>query len=138
MINVDKLLSQLYCSNIEFKRLEEYIDYEQPSKYIVKSTQYNDEYDIASGKEKINTFFGFVKKALINLKNFKDVVYQTMVKKDQEIENYLTLIHVFEDYEKYTLMEYANNDENKLVFFNPKNIELCEKIMSLKRFQQVS
>lgn len=46
MINVDKLLTQLYCSNIEFKRLEEYIDYEQPSKYIVKSTQYNDEYDI--------------------------------------------------------------------------------------------
>ena len=102
-------------------------------RYKKAFTDYNDEYDIASGKEKINTFFGFVKKALINLKNFKDVVYQTMVKKDQEIENYLTLIHVFEDYEKYTLMEYANNDENKLVFFNPKNIELCEKIMSLKK-----
>lgn len=56
-----------------------------------------------------------------------------MLKKDQEIENYLTLIHVFEDYEKYTLMEYTDNDESKLVFFNPKNTELCEKILKLRQ-----
>lgn len=56
-----------------------------------------------------------------------------MEKKDQEIENYLTLIHVFEDYEKYTLIEYADNDESRLVFFNPRNTELCEKIMKLKQ-----
>lgn len=102
-------------------------------RYRMAFREYEEGYDLPSGKEKINTFFSFIKKALVNLKNFKEVVYQTMLKKDQEIENYLTLIHVFEDYEKYTLMEYADNDESKLVFFNPKNIELCEKIMSLKQ-----
>ena len=41
-------------------------------------------------------------------------------------------MHQFEEHEKYTLMEYAENDENKLVFFNPKNSELSEKILKLK------
>lgn len=38
----------------------------------------------------------------------------------------------FEDYEKYSLLEYAENNEKKLVFFNPKNSELCDKVMKLK------
>ena len=38
----------------------------------------------------------------------------------------------FEEHEKYTLMEYAENNENKLVFFNPKNAELSEKVLKLK------
>ena len=31
-------------------------------------------------------------------------------------------------YEKETIKDFVNNDENKLVFFNMKNIELCENI----------
>ncbi len=54
-----------------------------------------------------------------------------MEKKQTEIENYLTLISVFSDYEKYTLLEYSENDDNKLVFFNPKNTDLCLKIIKL-------
>ena len=54
-----------------------------------------------------------------------------MLKKQQEIENYLCLISMFSDYEKYTLMEYADNDYNKVVFFNPKNSELCVKLLRL-------
>ena len=55
-----------------------------------------------------------------------------MEKKQQEIENYLCLISVFTDYEKYTLLEYSENDDNKLVFFNPKNTDLCLKLIKLK------
>lgn len=54
-----------------------------------------------------------------------------MQKKTQELENYLTLISMFSDYEKYTLMEYADNDYNKVVFFNPKNSDLCLKLLRL-------
>lgn len=54
-----------------------------------------------------------------------------MQKKQQEIENYLCLISVFTDYEKYTLIEYSDNDDSKLVFFNPKNSELCLKLLNL-------
>ena len=31
-------------------------------------------------------------------------------------------------YEKETIKDFVNKDENKLVFFNMKNIELCENI----------
>jgi hypothetical protein len=54
-----------------------------------------------------------------------------MEKKQQEIENYTCLISVFSDYEKYTLMEYSENDDSKLIFFNPKNIDLCMSTMKL-------
>ncbi len=96
-------------------------------------SEYDPDYDIQSGKTRLLRFHSFIKKALLKLENFHEVVNLTMKKKEQEIENYITLIHVFENYEKYTLMEYADNDENKLVFFNPKNTELCEKIMELKK-----
>jgi len=43
----------------------------------------------------------------------------------------LSLITVFSDYEKYTLLEYSENDDNKLVFFNPKNSDLCLKLLKL-------
>jgi hypothetical protein len=55
-----------------------------------------------------------------------------MTKKAQEIENYLCLISVFQEYEKFTLLEYSENDDNKLVFFNPKNTDLCLKLLKLK------
>src|SRR4051812_48147971 len=55
-----------------------------------------------------------------------------MQKKQQEIENYLCLISVFSDYEKFTLLDYAENDDNKLVFFNPKNSDLCLKLLKMK------
>ncbi len=56
-----------------------------------------------------------------------------MEKKQQEIENYNCLISVFSDYEKYTLSEYSDNDDNKLIFYNPKNTDLCMKILKLVR-----
>ncbi len=54
-----------------------------------------------------------------------------MQKKQLEIENYLCLISMLSDYEKYTLMEYADNDYNKVVFFDPKNSDLCLKLLRL-------
>ena len=36
-----------YCPNgVEYKKLEEYLEYEQPTKYIVKDTNYDDKYNI--------------------------------------------------------------------------------------------
>jgi len=54
-----------------------------------------------------------------------------MEKKQQEIDNYNCLISVFSDYEKYTLVEYTDNDDSKLIFYNPKNTELCTQIIQL-------
>ena len=47
------------------------------------------------------------------------------------MENYQLLLSTLIDHEKYTLIEYADNDDNKLVFFNPNNVELCMKLTKL-------
>ena len=57
-----------------------------------------------------------------------------MQKKQMESDNYLYLISSFSDFEKFTLMEYADNDYNKVVFFNPKNSDLCAKLLNLVNF----
>ena len=80
----------------------------------------------------VNNAIPFMKKILINLKGFQESIIETMTQKENEINYYFNLLNVFEDYEKYTLMEYVNNDENKLVFYNPKNSETYQKIMDIK------
>jgi chromosome segregation ATPase len=45
-----------------------------------------------------------------------------------EQENYSAVINMLSFYEKESLSNFVNNDENKLVFFNMKNQELCENI----------
>ena len=42
------------------------------------------------------------------------------------------MVKSLESYEKATLMEYTENDETKLVFYNPGNTEIKEKIEKLK------
>ena len=44
MEKLENLLNQLCPDGVEYKRIGDVVDYEQPSKYLVKSTDYNDEY----------------------------------------------------------------------------------------------
>lgn len=45
-MNTIKQLIQQYCpEGVEYRKLGEVLDYEQPTKYIVKSTDYNDSYN---------------------------------------------------------------------------------------------
>lgn len=41
---IEKLITELCPNGVEFKELGEILDYEQPTKYIVKSTEYDDFY----------------------------------------------------------------------------------------------
>ena len=43
---IEKLITELCPKGVEFKELGEIIDYEQPGDYIVRSTEYNDDYAI--------------------------------------------------------------------------------------------
>ena len=51
--------------------------------------------------------------------------------KDEQ-ENYSAVINMLSLYEKESLSNFVNNDEDKLVFFNMKNQELCKNIADLK------
>ena len=46
MSKLEKLIKKLCSNGVEYKELNTLVDYIQPTKYIVKSTKYNDEYDI--------------------------------------------------------------------------------------------
>lgn len=43
---ISKLIQELCPNGVEFKELGSLIDYEQPTKYIVKSTKYDDSFNI--------------------------------------------------------------------------------------------
>ena len=45
MSKLDELIDKLCPDGVEYKKLGEVFNYEQPSKYIVKNTEYNDEFD---------------------------------------------------------------------------------------------
>ncbi len=46
MTKLEKLIQELCPEGVEYKEISEVTNYEQPSKYIVKSTAYHDEYEI--------------------------------------------------------------------------------------------
>ena len=46
MNKIENLLNQLCPNGIKYKKIEEVVEYEQPTKYIVKSTNYDTKYNI--------------------------------------------------------------------------------------------
>ena len=82
--------------------------------------------------KQINDAIPFMKKMLLNLKGFKKSIISTEENKEKEINYYYDLMNVFRNFEKFTLMEYVNNDKDKLVFSNPANKETSQKISDIK------
>ena len=44
MSRIDEMIARLCPNGVEYKKLGEMLDYEQPGKYIVSSTDYDDSY----------------------------------------------------------------------------------------------
>ena len=82
--------------------------------------------------KKVNDAIPFMKKVILNLKGFKNSIISTEENKEKEINYYYDLMNVFENFEKDALLEYVNNDEDKLVFSNPKNNDANRKILDIK------
>ena len=99
--------------------------------YKMAFPDYNESYDVLVGKGKINEFLAFMKKTLINLKNFHETISKTVEKREFEIEKYIELIKNFKEYESNNILSYSNEEE-KLVFANSNNNSISEKIDKLK------
>ena len=91
-----------------------------------------DENDLEKYIKTVNDAIPYMKKVLLNLKGFEESIVATMTQKENEINYYCNLMNAFEDYEKYTLNTFIDNDTDKLVFYNPKNSETYQKIMDIK------
>lgn len=46
MRKLDELIAEFCPDGVEYRRVGDIADYEQPSKYLVKSTDYNDNFEI--------------------------------------------------------------------------------------------
>lgn len=101
-------------------------------KYKEAFSEYYDTYDEISGRAKCQEFLSFLKKEQSSLKTYQSLVLETLKKKTADIQRYIDLIDGFEVYETSVLNKYTDNDENKLIFYNPKNIEIHDKVRNLK------
>ena len=97
-------------------------------KYSLAFTDYDENFDTKSGKEDQDKFFKKLNEIYPKIKNFRAIVLQAKERYKNEQDNYLAVINMLSLYEKETVNNFVNNDENKLVFFNMKNIELCKNI----------
>ena len=93
----------------------------------------NENYDIIVGKPKIMIFEEFLKKSQKNLEAFMKSVTIASEKAEIDKKQYLELVKNFQNYEKDNIFNIADNNENSLIFFNPSNNDLTEKILKLKQ-----
>ena len=94
--------------------------------------QYNENYDILIGKGKINEFDAFLKKSLKNLEVFQKTVESAAEKREHEKKKYVELINGFVDYEKNSMLSYADDNNACLIFNNPAYTDLADKVAKLK------
>ena len=118
--------SSSVSKTLEGIKLENYEDLLK--RYSQAFQDYDDNFDIKAGKEDQEKFFKKLNDIYPKIKNFRSFIKQAKERYKNEQENYLEVINMLSLYEKETVNNFVNNDENKLVFFNMKNIELCKNI----------
>ena len=115
---------------LEGIKLENYEDLLK--KYSLAFTDYDENFDIKSGKEDQEKFHKKLVEIYPKLKHFRSLVYQAKERYKNEQENYLAIINMLSLYEKETVKNFVNSEEDKLVFFNMKNIEICQHISNVQ------
>ncbi|WP_220106547.1 restriction endonuclease subunit S domain-containing protein [Helicobacter monodelphidis] len=86
MNKIEKLIKNLCPHGVEFKALGEVCDYEQPTKYIVKDTDYNEQYNIPALTAGQSFILGYT--------NEKDGIYKADKKKPVIIfDDFTTSFH---------------------------------------------
>ena len=97
-------------------------------KYSSVFTDYDDNFDTLKGKTEQDEFHKKLAENYPRLRSFRAFIYMQKERFKDEQKNYLAVINLISLYEKEIVNTFVNNDENKLVFFNMKNIDLCKII----------
>ena len=91
-------------------------------------TDYDDNFDTSAGKTEQDNFYKQLCEIYPRLRTFRAFIFQEKERFKVVQTNYLAVINMLSLYEKEIMNTFVNNDENKLVFFNMKNIDLCKNI----------
>ena len=97
-------------------------------KYSSVFTDYDDNFDTIAGKTEQDEFYRLLNDMYPRLRGFRAFIFQEKERYKGVQQNYLGIINMLSLYEKEIVNTYVNNDENSLVFFNMKNIDLCKNI----------
>ena len=97
-------------------------------KYAGVFTDYDDNFDTITGKKDQDEFAKKLSENYPKLRAFRMFIAQEKERFKDIQKNYLVIINNLSIYEKEVVNTFVNNDENKLVFYNMKNIDLCKNI----------
>ena len=97
-------------------------------KYASVFTDYDDNFDTITGKRDQDEFAKKLNENYPKLRAFRTFIAQEKERFKDVQKNYLVIINNLSIYEKEVVNTFVNNDENKLVFYNMKNIDLCKNI----------
>ena len=97
-------------------------------KYASVFTDYDDNFDTITGKRDQDEFAKKLNENYPKLRAFRYFIAQEKERFKDVQKNYLVIINNLSIYEKEVVNTFVNNDENKLVFYNMKNIDLCKHI----------
>lgn len=129
------ILFQSYGNEVA-KALEKSAKIKTPEmleQYKSAFSNFDENYDIILAKSKMGEYLSFLKRTVKNLQTFHEVVRGCVDKREKEIAQYIDMMQQMEEYEKFVLMEYSDNNEGKLILFNPQNTVLNEKIVGLDK-----
>ena len=101
-------------------------------KYSGVFTDYDDNFDTIAGKTEQDDFYKKLNVMYPKLRAFRSFIFQERERFKSVQQNYIAVINMLSTYEKEIVNNYVNNDENKLVFFNMKNIDLCKNISNVQ------
>ena len=121
--NVEKTLEGIKPPNYE----------ELSKKYFNTFTEYDENFDTKTGKDEQDLFEKKILESLVKMKTFMALVSAAMERFNDEQENYSAVINMLSLYEKESLSNFVDDQENKLVFFNTKNQELCDNISNSQK-----
>ena len=97
-------------------------------KYSQVFTDYDDNFDTITGKTEQDNFYKQLTVMYRKLRTFRAFIFQERERFKEVQKNYIAVINMLSNYEKEIMKIFVNDDENKLVFFNMKNIDLCKNI----------
>ena len=118
--------SSSVIKTLEGVKLEPYD--ELLKKYSSAFTDYDENFDTQAGKEDQEKFGKKLNDIHQKIKNLRAIVANAKERYKDDQENYLNVINMLSLYEKESLNSFVNNDENKLIFFNMKNVDLYKHV----------
>jgi hypothetical protein len=118
--------SSSVIKTLEGVKLEPYD--ELLKKYSSAFTDYDENFDTQAGKEDQEKFGKKLNDIHQKIKSLRAIVANAKERYKDDQENYLNVINMLSLYEKESLNSLVNNDENKLIFFNMKNVDLYKHV----------